>query len=74
MSKKLKELKDLTDKELMEDLAYYVKMAQTQSPPFVDSTFNCIWDDIKEFQKRWKKEQEELDYPTIIEGEPIDKT
>ena len=50
--KELKELKDLTKIELLEDLAYYVNLAQHQSPSFVDNTFGCIWDDINELRKR----------------------
>lgn len=36
-------IKDLTTKELFEDLEYYVNYAQTQSPPFVDLSILLIF-------------------------------
>ncbi len=72
MSENKKELKDLTQKELLEDLGYYVKYAQTQSPSFVDNTFHCIWDDIKELFRRLPKDIEKItkDLQKILNQEP----
>lgn len=49
-----KKMSELTMTELLEDLGYYVKYAQYQSPSFVDQTFNCIWEDIIELFRRFK--------------------
>ena len=38
-----KELEDLTIKELLEDLGYWIQKAQYQSPSFTDSAYSCIW-------------------------------
>jgi len=52
------ELKDLTNKELLEDLAYYVNQAQMMSPPFTDESYRAIWDDIIELVKRSDEEHD----------------
>lgn len=51
---KTKKLSDLTNKELLEDLAYYTNMAQIQSPSFTDNSYYAIWEDIKELFNRLK--------------------
>ena len=45
-----KKIEDLTNKELLEDLHYYVDYAQKQSPSFVDKTFNIVYLYIKELR------------------------
>ena len=72
MAEKLKELKDLTDKELLEDLGYYVKQAQYQSPSFTDNSYSAIWDDIKELFRRLPKDIEKIskDLQIILNQEP----
>ena len=40
----MKELKDLNTKELLEDLGYWIKCAQTMSPPFTDGAYSNIWE------------------------------
>jgi len=47
-----KTIKDLTIKEIIEDLEYYLKQAQIMSPPFVDETFTIINKYIKELKDR----------------------
>ena len=39
-----KELKDLSIKELLEDLGYWIQFAQLQSPPFTDGAYSNIWE------------------------------
>ncbi len=51
MSEK-KTIQDLTVKEILEDLKYYVNYANVQSPSFVDKTFNIILKYINELEKR----------------------
>ena len=39
-----KKLEDLTMKELLEDLGYWIQHAQYQSPPFTDGAYSNIWE------------------------------
>jgi len=55
MSEVLKEIKDLTDIELLEDIEYYLYNAQLKSPPFVDKTFDIIREYLKEWRKRLRE-------------------
>jgi len=48
----MKTIKDLTTKELFEDLEYYVNYAQIQSPSFVDKTFDIIKMYIEELKEK----------------------
>jgi len=57
----LKEVKDLTQKELLEDLAYYIKQAQLRSSPCTDSVFEAVWDDVRELQKRENEKVEVIE-------------
>jgi len=47
-----KEIKDLTNLEIVEDIEYYMYNAQMKSPIFVDGTFEIIKNYIKELKKR----------------------
>jgi len=53
-NKKEKTIETLTDKELVEDLSYYVDYAQKQSPPFVDKTYDIVKKYINELYERVK--------------------
>ena len=48
----MKTIEDLNQKELFEDLEYYVNYAQHQSPPFVDKTFVINKKYIEQLKKR----------------------
>jgi len=50
-----KQIKDLTNIEIMEDIKYYLNYAQLQSPSFVDKTFDIIRKYTKELYERFKK-------------------
>ena len=47
-----KTIKDLNNKEIIEDIEYYLNYAQVQSPPFVDKTFEIIKKYINELKLR----------------------
>ena len=51
MSKE-KTVKDLTIKELLEDLVFYTTCAQLKCPKFTDNDFAIMWKYIKELQLR----------------------
>lgn len=50
-----KTIKDLTLKELFEDLDYYINYGQVQSPPFVDKTYEIIKKYIKQIKELLKE-------------------
>ena len=47
-----KTLEDLTIKELLEDLGYWIRYAQLQSPPFTDSAYSNIWESFNVLVKK----------------------
>ena len=47
-----KKITDLNNKELFEDLNYYINYAQIQSPNFVDNTFEIVRLYVEEVGKR----------------------
>ena len=53
-----KTVKDLTIKELLEDLAYYTNLTQMKCPKWIDSDFKIIWKYIEELKLRENKKKE----------------
>lgn len=49
---KVKTVKDLSVKELLEDLAHYTNQTQVKCPKWLDDNFAIIWKYIKELQLR----------------------
>lgn len=47
-----KELKDLTIKELLEDLGYWIQHAQYQSSSFTDTAYSNIWESFNALVKK----------------------
>lgn len=50
----MKTIKDLNNKELLEDLAHYTQLTQVKCPSFTNADFVIIWKYIKELQLRDK--------------------
>ena len=50
-----KTVKDLTNKEIVEDLFYWIQQAWVRSPPFVDNVFKIIYKYVCELEERFKK-------------------
>ena len=52
-----KELEDLTNIELMEDMGYWIQYAQYQSPTFTDAAYSAIWKAYMVLLERIKKDE-----------------
>ena len=48
----MKQLEDLTVKELLEDLGYWIRYAHLQSPSFVDEAYTNIWESFNVLVKK----------------------
>jgi len=54
-SEKKKTVSDLTQKEILEDLDYWLTQTQARCPAFVDEMFDIIRQYTKELEKRLEK-------------------
>lgn len=54
MKELTKEIPDLTNKEILEDLEYWIYEAQMRSPSFVDEIFDIVRKYIEELKERFK--------------------
>jgi len=54
-SEKKKTVSDLTQKEILEDLDYWLTQTQMRCPPFCDEMFDIIRMYTKELEKRLEK-------------------
>ena len=55
-----KKIEDLNNKEIFEDIEYYLNYAQVQPPPFVDKTFEIIRGYINELKLREAIEKKKI--------------